>query len=183
MKLKLTHCDFISRKITNDLIKSPILQVRKTKDEIKSAVAQIIADDIDKEIKLEHAVSQLLDKNEDDIEFYHADPKQLFWLTKKRLANDYDVILNHDERYSDIAHKLLDTLYEEDYIHFEISDNQIKNIIVSAIEQFMAGFDEADTLAYERLQGLKRSIPPGTDEFQEVFMRLYEEELVKKGLI
>ncbi len=183
MKLKLTHCDFISRKITNDLIKAPILQVRKTKDEIKTIIAEIIADDIDKEIKLEHAVTKLLDENEDDIEFYHVDTKQLFWMTKKRLANDYEVILNHDERYSDIAHKLLDVLYEDDYIHFEVADNQIKNIIVHAIEQFMTGFDEADTIAYERLQSLKRSVVPGTDEYQEIFMRLYEEELTKKGLI
>jgi hypothetical protein len=146
-------------------------------------IAGIIADDINKELKLEHAVTKLLDDNEDDIEFYHADPKQLFWMSKKKLANDYDVILNHDERYSDIAHKLLDVLYEDDFIHFEVADNQIKNIIVQAIEQFMSGFDEADTLAYERLQNLKRTVVPGTDEYQEIFMRLYEEELIKKGLI
>ncbi|RLA75048.1 MAG: DUF507 domain-containing protein [Epsilonproteobacteria bacterium] len=183
MKLKLIHCDFISRKITKDLILSSILQVRKTKDEIKTVITQVIEDDIQKEIKLENAVATLLDENEDDIEFYHADPRQLFWMTKKKLSNDYDVLLKPEDRYSDIAHKLLNILYEDDYIHFEVADNQIKNIIVLSIEQFMAGFDEADTLAFERIKSLKRSIVPGTDEYNEIFMRLYEEELVKKGLI
>ncbi|OPX27272.1 MAG: competence protein [Campylobacteraceae bacterium 4484_166] len=183
MKLKLTHSDFIARKITNDIIKSPQVEVRKTKDEIKKQVLKIINDDIQKEINLDNAVNKILDENEDDIEFYHADTKELFWMTKKKLANDFDVHLKAEDRYTQIAFTILDTLYEEDFIHFTVADNFIKNIILGSIEQFMAGFDDADTVAYERIKNFHRRIVPGTDEYNDIYMRLYEEELIKRGLI
>jgi hypothetical protein len=104
-------------------------------------------------------------------------------MTKKRLANDFGVILNFEDRFSDISHQILDYLWEEDYIHYTVSDNQAKNIIFGAIDAFMKGFDEADTLAYEKIRNYKRKLIPGTEDYDIVYNRLYEEELVRKGLI
>jgi hypothetical protein len=132
---------------------------------------------------LDEKVASLLENQEDNIEFYHADYRQLFWMTKKRLANEFGVITNFEDRFSDISHKIMDYLYEEDFIHFEVSDNQVKNLIFNAIDTFMKGFDEADTLAYERIKNYKRKLIPGTEDYDIIFNRLYEEELVKKGLI
>jgi hypothetical protein len=104
-------------------------------------------------------------------------------MTKKRMANDYGVTLNNTERFSDIAHQILDYLYEEDFIHFTVNDNQVKNIIANSINEFIKGYDEADTLAYEKIKTYKRKLIPGTEDYDAVFNRLYEEELIKKGLI
>jgi len=142
-----------------------------------------LLEDIQKEIELDEAVSQILEEQEEEIEFYKADYKQLFWMTKKRLANEYGVNLNFEDRFSNIAHNVMDFLYEEDYIHFEVNDNQIKNIIASSINEFIKGYDEADSAAYEKIKNYKRKLIPGTEEYDIVFNRLYEEELVKKGLI
>ena len=77
----------------------------------------------------------------------------------------------------------MDFLYEEDFIHFEVSDNQVKNLIFNAVDAFMKGFDEADTLAYEKIKSYKRKLIPGTEDYDIIFNRLYEEELIKKGLL
>ena len=74
-------------------------------------------------------------------------------------------------------------LYEEDFIHFIVSDNQVKNLIAESINSFIKGYDEADTLAYEKIKTYKRKLIPGTEDYDLVFNRLYEEELIKKGLI
>jgi len=183
MKLKKQHSNYIARKITNDLIAQDFIEIRKDKALITEACVDILNEDIEKEIKLDEHVDNLLSENEDDIEFYNADYRQLFWMTKKRLANDFGVSLNMEDRFSNIAHTIMDFLYEEDYIHFEVSDNQVKNIIANAISAFIKGYDEADSIAYEKIKNYKRKLIPGTEDYDAVFSRLYEEELIKKGLI
>ncbi len=183
MRLKKQHSQYISRKITKDLINSSFIELRKDNAAITAEVELIINADIEKEAELDEHVEDLLDNQEEDIEFYKADYRQLFWMTKKRLANDFGVIVNFEDRFSDIAHKIMDFLYEEDFIHFEVSDNQVKNLIYNSIDEFMKGFDEADTLAYEKIKTYKRKLIPGTEDYDIIFNRLYEEELIKKGLI
>ena len=72
------------------------------------------------------------------------------------MANEYGVNLNFEDRFSNIAHKIMDFLYEEDYIHFEVNDNQVKNIIAGSINDFIKGYDEADALAYEKIIKLQK---------------------------
>jgi len=183
MKLKKQHSNYIARKITNDLISQDFVEVRKEKALITEVCVNILDEDIAKEIKLDEHVDALLDENEDDIEFYNADYRQLFWMTKKRLANDFDVSLNMEDRFSNIAHNIMDYLYEEDFIHFIVNDNQVKNLISNSIAEFIKGYDEADTVAYEKIKTYKRKLIPGTEDYDIVYHRLYEDELIRKGII
>jgi len=183
MKLKKQHASYISRKITKDIVNSSFIEVRKEKSMIAEVCERILNDDIQKEIELDDAVDDLLEEQEADIEFYKADYRQLFWMTKKRMANDFGVNLNFEDRFSNIAHAIMDYLYEEDFIHFIVNDNQVKNLISTSISDFIKGYDEADTLAYEKIKTYKRKLIPGTEDYDIVFYRLYEEELIKKGLI
>ena len=183
MKLKKQHSPYISRKITKDIVNSSFIELRKEKATITAECERILNEDIQKEIELDDAVDDLLEKQEDEIEFYKADYRQLFWMTKKRMANDFGVNLNFEDRFSNIAHLIMDYLYEEDFIHFIVNDNQVKNLIAESINSFIKGYDEADTLAYEKIKTYKRKLIPGTEDYDLVFNRLYEEELIKKGLL
>ncbi len=183
MKLRKQHSPYIARKITKDLINTDFIEIRKEKASITEVCENFLNEDIQKEIELDEAVNEILEKQEEEIEFYKADFRQLFWMTKKRLANEYGVNLNYEDRFSNIAHKIMDYLYEEDYIHFEVNDNQVKNIIANSISEFMKGYDEADSIAYEKIKSYKRKLIPGTEDYDIVFNRLYEEELIKKGLL
>jgi len=183
MKLKKQHSPYIARKITKDLINCDFVEIRKDKALITQICEDILNKDIDKEIALDEAVNNLLESQEDEIEYYKADYRQLFWMTKKRMANEFGVNLNFEDRFSNIAHAIMDYLYEEDYIHFTVSDIQVKNVIANSIDQFIKGYDEADTIAYEKIKTYKRKLIPGTEDYDIVFRRLYEEELVKKGLM
>jgi len=183
MKLKKQHSPYIARKITKDIVNSTFVEVRKEKSMITAEAERILNEDIQKEIELDDAVDDLLEEQESEIEFYKADYRQLFWMTKKRMANDFGVNLNFEDRFSNIAHMIMDYLYEEDFIHFTVNDNQVKNLISEAIAGFIKGYDEADSLAYEKIKTYKRKLIPGTEDYNIVFNRLYEEELIKKGLI
>jgi hypothetical protein len=183
MRLKLHHVQYVSRAITRELINSDFIDIRKDKDSITKVIVDILEEDIEKELVLNEKVAEILEEQEHEIEFYKADYRQLFWMTKKRLANDYGVILNNEDRFSDIAHKILDYLWEEDYVHFTVSDNQVKNLIFNAIETFLKGYEEADEIVFEKIKNYKRKLIPGTEEYDLVYQRLYEEELIRKGLM
>ncbi|RXJ75305.1 competence protein [Arcobacter sp. F155] len=183
MRMKLHHTPYISKRISRDLVNCDFVEIRKTKDEISAEIEKILDADIDQEHELDEKVHELLDAQEDEIEFLNADRRQLFWLTKKRLANDFGVILNNEDRFSDIAHKVLDYLWEEDYIHYTCSDNQVKNVIFSSIDEFLKGFEKADDAVMEKIKHYKRKLIAGTEEYDIVYHRLYEEELIKRGLM
>lgn len=183
MRLKLHHVQYVSRAITRDMVNCDFIEIRKDKDSIASIIAQMLEADIKKEHDLDEKVNELLEDQESEIEFYKADFRQLFWLTKKRLANEYGVILNNEDRFSDIAHQILDFLWEEDYVHFTVSDNQVKNVIFNAISKFLKGYEEADGEVYEKIKNYKRKLIPGTEEYDLIYQRLYEEELIRKGLM
>lgn len=183
MRIKLHHTPYISRRITRDLISCDFVEVRKDKNSIEAQIERIMDADIEKEFELDEKVDQILDGQDEEIEMLNADRRQLFWMTKKRLANDFGVILNNEDRFSDIAHQVLDFLWEEDYIHYTCSDNQVKNVIFSSIDEFMKGFEEADSMVLAKLKNYKRKLIPGTEDYDLVYHRLYEEELIKRGLI
>ncbi len=183
MRIKLHHTPYVSRRVTRDLINCDFVEIRKDKSSIEAQIERILDEDIEKEFELDEKVDDILDEQEEEIEMLNADRRQLFWMTKKRLANDFGVILNNEDRFSDMAHKVLDYLWEEDYIHYDCSDNQVKNVIFSSIDEFIKGFEEADSAVLAKLKNYKRKLIPGTEDYDLVYHRLYEEELIKRGLI
>lgn len=183
MRLKLHHTPYLSRKITKDLMHCDFVEIRKERHSIEEEIEKILDADVENELDLDDKVTEILENQEDNIEFYNADYKQLFWMTKKRLANENNVILNNEDRFKDIAHKISGYLWDEDFIHFVVSENLVNNVLYNSIEEFLKGFDDADEAVHEKIQHYKRKLIPGTEEYDLVYQRLYEEELVRKGLI
>ncbi|WP_419770838.1 MAG: DUF507 family protein [Candidatus Marinarcus sp.] len=183
MKMKLHHTAYIARRIARDLVNCPFVEIRKTKESIAKEIERILDADIDKELDLDEKVDAMLKEQEENIEFYNADYKQLFWMAKKRMANEAGVILNNEDRYTDIAHQVLDYLWEEDFIHYTVSDNQVKNVIFASIDEFLKGFEEADDAVFQKIKSYKRKLIPGTEDYDLIYQRLYEEELIKRGLM
>jgi len=89
---------------------------------------------------------------------------------------------NEEEIYSEISHKILDELYEEDLIHFDVSENRIKNIIYGAITSFIAEASEIEDAIMDKIRTYKKRYIPGTDEFDILHEKLYREELQKRGM-
>jgi hypothetical protein len=54
---------------------------------------------------------------------------------------------------------------------------------MASLEDFMKGFEIADSEVLAKLKNYKRKLIPGTEDYDLVYHRLYEEELTKRGLI
>ncbi|QOP46509.1 DUF507 family protein [Sulfurimonas paralvinellae] len=182
MKVSLKTIPHISNKIAIDLNKSGVVTMTKGLEPVAAEAQKIFEENIKKEMALEEKVNDYLEENEEEIEFMLADERQLFFMIKKKLAPQYDVILDYEERFSDIAHKILDELYEEDLIHFDVTENRIKNIIYNAITSFLADTSEIEDAVMDKIRSYKRKFIPGTDEFEILHEKLYREELMKRGM-
>ena len=182
MKISLKTIPHIANKIAIDLNKSGSVTMTQGLERVAQEAEKIFEEDVKKEIALEDKVDNICDDNEDEIEFQLVDERQLFFMIKKKLAPEFGVILNYEERFSDISHKILDELYEEDLIHFDVSENRIKNIIYNAITGFIADTDEIEDAVMDKIRSYKKRYIPGTDEFDILHEKIYREEMMKRGM-
>lgn len=182
MKISLKAIPHISSRVAIDLNKSGVVTMTKGLEAVAHEAQKILIANVKKEMALEEKAAEICDENEEEIEFQLVDERQLFFMIKKKLAPEFGVILNYEERYSDISHKILDELYEEDLIHFEVTENRIKNIIYGAITSFIADASELDDAVMEKIRSYKKRYIPGTDEFDILYEKIYREELIKRGM-
>jgi len=182
MKISLKTIPHISDKIAIDLNRSGVVTMTKGLEPIAEEANKILTQNVKNEMALEEKADEICQENEEEIEFMLADERQLFFMIKKKLAPQYDIILNYEERYSDISHKILDELYEEDLIHFEVTENRIKNIIYNAITSFIADSSEIQDAVMDKIRSYKRHFIPGTDEYEILYEKLYREEMTKRGM-
>ncbi len=182
MKISLKSVPHIANKISIDLNNSGVVKMTKGLEAVAKEAEKVLVYNIGQEMALEDKAADICDDNEEEIEFMLADERQLFFMIKKKLAPEFGIILNHEERYSDIAHKILDELYEEDLIHFEVTENRIKNIIYNAITSFIAEASEIDDAVVNKIRTYKKRYIPGTDEFDILYEKIYREELTKRGM-
>ena len=182
MKISLKTIPHISSKIAIDLNKSGVVTMTKGLEAVAHEAEKVLIENVHQEMALEEKVDIICEENEEEIEFNLVDERQLFFMIKKKLAPEFGVILNYEERYSDVAHKILDELYEEDLIHFDVTENRIKNIIYGAITSFIAEASELDDAVMDKIHTYKKRYIPGTDEFDILYEKLYHEELSKRGM-
>ena len=91
--------------------------------------------------------------------------------------------LNWEDRYIHLAHKILDELYEEDLIEYSTSETRVKNVIFKAIDGYVKIYNEIENIVNEKISNYKRKIVFGSEEYDLIFDRLYQEELKKKGFL
>ena len=183
MRLKPQQTGYVATKIGIDLANASFITMPKGRDAVVQAMKKIIDENLKKEHTLDEKVKDIIDENYDEIEFQHADERQLFFMIKKKMAAEHGVIMNYDDRYNDLAHTILDELYENYLIEYDVNENQIKNVIFKAFKSFADAYDEIDDIVYEKIRHMEREVIPGTQDYELLYERLYQEELSKRGML
>lgn len=182
MKVTLAQIPFLANRVAVELARSGLVTMTQGMDPIVAEAKKILEQSVKQEAALEARVKEIVNDNEDQIDFYQADDRQLFFMIKKKLAPEYGVILSYEDRFSDLAHKILDAIYEEDLMNYDVSENRLKNIIYDAITSFIADNDEIERAVNEKMKSFQKQLIPGTDEYELRFEKLYREELTRRGL-
>ena len=182
MKVTLSQVPHIANRVAVDLARSGLVTMTRGMDPIVAEAKNVLEDSVKKEAALEARVKEIVTENEDEIDFYQADDRQLFFMIKKKLAPEFGVILSYEDRFSDIAHKILNAIYEEDLINYEVSESRLKNVIYDAITAFIADNAEIEQAVNEKMKSFQKQLIPGTDEYELRFEKLYREELNRRGM-
>jgi len=183
MRLKPQQTGYVATKVGIDLANAPFITMSKGRDAVVEAVKKIIDENLKKEAALDEKVKDIIDENYDEIEFQHADERQLFFMIKKKMAAEHGVIMNYDDRYNDLAHTILDELYENYLIEYDVNENKIKNVIFKAFKSFANAYDEIDDIVYDKIRGMEKEVIPGTQDYELLYERFYQEELSKRGML
>lgn len=183
MRLRTTDAPYIARKIGIDLVASSLVVMSQGLDAVVLACQTIVEQDIAKETAVDLKVKELLNQNEEEIDFLNADAKQLFWMVKKKIASECGLILDREERFSNIAHLILDDIWNEDLMDYSVSETIIKNIIVKAMFEYIRKYDDIEKSVAEKVANYKRKLVPGSEEYEMVVSKLFEEELKKRGML
>lgn len=182
MRLALEHVRFIAEKISRELVNSNLVSFTQGTDPIIKIASDLITEEIKLEKAVDAEVNELMENQDEEISFYQADRKQLFWMIKRKVADEKGLILDRDDRFSNLAHKILNAIYEEDLVNYRVSENRIKNIISKAILDYGRRQDEIEDRVHEKLRSYKRTIRRGTDEYEILYEKFYEEEIAKLGV-
>ncbi len=183
MRIKPEHSPFLANKIAIDLINAPFVKLLKGKDAVVERVKEIIDEHLEVEKELDNKVNEIIDENYDDIELQNIDERQLFFMIKKKLAPEFGIIMDYDERYNDLSHKILDELYENYLIEYEANENQVKNVIFKAFRSFANIYNEVDDIVRERIERMKKRYIPGSEEYYYIYEKLMKEELRRRGVL
>jgi len=183
MRLKAKQTGYVASKIGIDLANASFVSMPKGKEAVVQACKDVIDENLEKEKKLDAKVEEMLDANYDEIEIQQVKERELFFMIKKRLAPEFGVIMNYDDRYNDVSHSILDELYENYLLEYEVNENQVRNIIFKAFKAFSDAYDKMDDTVYEKIKTMKKEYVPGSVEYELIYERLYEEELRKRGML
>ncbi|RAX58680.1 competence protein [Helicobacter monodelphidis] len=183
MKIRLTHTPYIANKIALDLVNSGFIELDSTLEHLIEVARSVLDKSVHEEDSLDEEVREILENKIDEIEFFRADERQLFWLVKREIALSKNIPLNKEDRYNHISHAILNQMKEEELFYFDVSENVLKNTIYKAISNYAKTYESLEEIVEEKIKGYKRRILPGSEEYDIIFEKLYEEELRKRGFL
>lgn len=182
MKIKLPHVPYISRKISIDLLNSGFITFNSGVEQVSSVIEEILKNDVLMEKNLDERVKEILEKNSQDIDIMQIDRRNMFWLVKKRLAKESDFILNYDDRYSNISHIILEQIWKKGLVDYSVSENKIKNLIYQSIKNYLKIYESIEDEIIDKIDNLEKKVVVGSQEYDLLFEKMYENELKKRGM-
>ena len=85
------------------------------------------------------------------------------------------------EKINFLSKQILGLLSKSDQVEFLDDPNEIRLVIVKAIEEEMRLYEALDRKAIEKIQSQKKSIEEGSREWEILYRKYYNEELTKLG--
>ncbi len=87
------------------------------------------------------------------------------------------------EKILHLSHLLVDKLADLPDVDFLEDRNTIRQEIVKILDQLMRDEEAMETAARNKLLSQKRSIPEGSQEWDVLLRKYYQEELKKHGIL
>ena len=182
MRLKAQHAPYIANKVALDLANASFVTLSGSLESLSDIALRVLQENIQAERAIDERAREILEEYTDEIEVYRMDESDMFRMFKRQIAQDENFSLRWEERCSDLSHHILTRLLKEGVITFKVSDIIIKNIIHKSINEYSKIYEKSEEEVLKKLEKYKKKLVYGSEEYEIVFAKLYEEELRKRGL-
>lgn len=183
MKFRLSHAPYVANKIALDLAHCDFVDVLEGLELVAKIAQKHLEENIIKENEIDEEAREVVEQNLDEIEFMNANEQMLFWQIKKHLCEERGFALEWEERYNTLSQEILDSLLKEELIDFTTAQNRVKNTIFKSLNGYSKIHSQIQDLVENRIANYKRRIIVGSEEYDLIFDKMYEEELQKKGFL
>ena len=85
-----------------------------------------------------------------------------------------------EDRQSHFARILVDGIWNDDLVDYADDDNALR-LAKKGIAKFVAEGEDVDKKVKEKLSSLKRGVIEGTPEWDVLYSKYYDEEMVRRG--
>jgi hypothetical protein len=191
MLLPREFVTYLSRQIVRRLI--PLTIETHTPEKVAELVHGLIADELDAEDKLNDEVREILEEYSDYMRREGVSYQEMFRKAKNQLVQQRKIVkasgrdtgdamkLSRD-KITDISHKLVVVLRKSRDLRMRKDPNDARLDIVKAFTDILQVEEKADRAARDKVRSIKRDIAEGSEEWDILQKRYYEEELKKHGI-
>jgi len=191
MLLSRVFIAYMSRHLTRHLGGGP-LEFSDPED-ISELISDLITQELSVEDEINDEVRELLGQYSDYMRREGVSYQEMFRRTKKLLLAERKLIrasgretgdhmkLSRD-KINELSHKLAAQLRRTPHIRFKREWNDVRLEIVRGITELLLTEDKIDHTARLKIRSQKREIAEGSEEWDLLFRRYYDEEMRKYGI-
>ena len=192
MLLAREFIGYLSRQIVNRL--SPTIIDTSSPQGTADLIGAVIEEELAIEDRLNDEVRDLLDQYADYMRQENVSYQEMFRRIKNTLISQRKVIrasgrdtgdamkLSRD-KVTEISHKVVDMLRKNRDLRLKDKDpNNVRLEIMRVMLDLLVAEEKVDRASREKIRSQKREIPEGSEEWDILLRRYYQEELKKLGI-
>lgn len=191
MLLSRAFIAFLARELTKRLATGPL----EVADEeiVRDVVHNLITVELSVEDQINDEVREILSQYSDYMRREGVSYQEMFKRTKRLLLAERKVIrasgretgdhmkLSRD-KINELSHKLTAVLRRTPYLKFKMEWNDVRLEVVKGLTHMLMTEDKIDHAARQKIRSQKREIPEGSEEWDLLFRRYYDEEMRRYGI-
>ena len=182
---------YLSRELVKKLTPSMIETVEP--QVVGELLNSIITGELQVEDRLNDEVREILSQYDDYMRQNDVSYQEMFRRIKNTLITQRKVIraagrdtgdsmkLSRD-KVIEISHKIVSELRKARQVRLKKAPNEVRLEIVRQITELLQIEDKVDRVAREKIKSQKREVPEGSEEWDLLLRRYYQEELKKLGI-
>lgn len=85
-----------------------------------------------------------------------------------------------EDRQSHLARLIVDGIWNDDLVEYSDEDAALR-MAKKGLAKFVAESEEIDEFVRDKVLSLKRGVPEGSNEWDVLYSKYYEEEMVRRG--
>ena len=191
MILSRAFVAYLAREVSKRLVNGPL--EAGDEEAVRELILWVITDELSVEDRLNDEVREILEQYAEYMRREGVSYQEMFKKTKKMLLAERKIIrasgretgdrmkLSRD-KINDLSHKLAAQLRRTPRIKFKLEWNDVRLEIVRSLTEILLTEDKIDHAARLKIRSQKREIAEGSEEWDILYRRYYDEEMKKYGI-